>query len=107
MYLTINTLGNEKVRAGEIVVLKEDRKFGQVGAFMVGGGAIGYAAGAQPEGCLDIWTVWTKIKDNRILCKVAIVLPGAIILHTDSKVFDVKEPLKYVQKEGYGILALK
>lgn len=107
MYIMIRTINSQEVAAGDVVVLKADPQFGQIGAFEIGGGVVGYAAERQPEGCLDMWTMMSRIRDNRVLCKVAVSMPGTVILATESPVFAPRRDYARVEREGYAYLAAK
>lgn len=106
MYIGISTLNS--VKAGEVLVLKVDRAFGLVGAYDIGGALIGYVAESQPEGCLDVWSIYASIGDNRILTTAAVALGNTVILVTDSPVFAAARPrYERIEREGYGLLSAK
>lgn len=103
MFIAVSTLG--KVKCGEPLVMKADASFGQIGVYEIGGELVGHVANAQPEGCLDCWTVMSKIRDNRILCSGAVCFDNLLIVTTDSAV--LKADNRYIRQEaaGYGILS--
>ncbi|MDE7395692.1 MAG: hypothetical protein K2M95_06215 [Clostridiales bacterium] len=103
MYLLIDTMQKENVRAGDPVVVKFDRALGLVGAFGIGGESYGYLAAEQPDGCLDPWSVYARIGDNRIIARAAVVLPHGILLHSESSVLSAPVAVARVEKAGYGL----
>lgn len=104
MYVCVSCLS--PVKAGDVLILKVDRQMGEVGAYEIGGGLIGYASVSQPDGCLDAWTLFSRIGDSRVLCKAAVSMQNTVILYTESKVFEAPERYERVEKEGYGFLRL-
>ena len=103
MYLMIDTLQKEDVKAGDPVVIKLDRAFGLVGAFGIGGETYGYLAAEQPEGCVDPWLVYARIGNNRIIARAAVVLPRGLLLHTESPLLCPPVQVQRVEKAGYGL----
>ncbi len=104
MYIMIRTIGTENVRPEEPVVLKYDTQFGKVGAFDMGGGSLGYLDEEAPQGCMDAWAVYSRIGDNRIIARVAVVMNGAMLLFSDSPVLARTQRYVRIEREGYGIL---
>ncbi len=104
MYIAISTLN--EVRAGEILVLKVDRGFGLVGAYGIDGALVGYVAESQPDGCLDVWKIYSAIGDNRVLATAAVVLGQSVVLTTDSSVFRREYATERVERAGYPILSV-
>lgn len=100
MYMTFSTIGKANVTAGDPMVVKFDRNFGRVGVYDVLGELHGYLKDEQPDGCVDEWTVYTQIGDNRVLGRVAVIMDGVIILQTDTKVFGLE--YDFVPSSGYG-----
>lgn len=102
MYVYVSCL--RPVPAGDVLVLKCDRQMGEIGAYGIDGTLVGYAAATQPDGCIDSWTLFNRIGNNRVLCKAAVAMQNVLILYTDSAVFAERECYERVEKEGYGML---
>ena len=100
MYMTFSTIAKVNVAAGDPMVVKYDNKFGRVGVYDIGGELHGYLTESQPEGCVDEWTVYSQIGDNRVLGRAAVIMDGVIILQTDTKVFGLE--YDFVPSNGYG-----
>lgn len=107
MYVMIRMIGKEDICPGDPVVLKYDTQFGKVGAFGMGGNVYGYLCAQAPAGCLDEWSVYARIGDNRIIAKAAVVFDGGLLLYTDSPVLRTDMGFVRVEKEGYGILVAR
>ncbi|MBE5732670.1 MAG: hypothetical protein E7353_06490 [Clostridiales bacterium] len=75
----------QDVKVGEIIVVKYDNYARTLGAYLITGEKIGEISSHQAEGCLDFWTLATRIDNNRILCKAVIKGGRLLILSTDSK----------------------
>lgn len=103
MYLLIDTIQKENVKAGDPVVVKFDSAFGLVGAFGIGGESYGYLSAEQPDGCVDPWHVYARIGNNRIIARAAVVLPHGILLHSESSVLCAPVMTTRVEKAGYGL----
>lgn len=104
MFITVSTLG--KVKCGEPLVMKADRHFGQVGVYGIDGELIGYVANTQPDGCVDCWTVMSRIMDNRILCSGAVSFDRTLIVTTDSALLKTDGGgYTRTEKCGYGLLS--
>lgn len=95
------------MKPGDVLVLKTDSAFGQIAACEVGGGVVGYAADSQPDGCVDMWTMISRIGDCRILCRVAVAMGRSLLLTTDSPLLRQDRPYKRIEREGYAILCAK
>lgn len=104
MYLMIRTLGMENVNPGDPVLVKYDAEFGRIGAFDMGGCLLGYLGEHAPSGCLDEWTVCSRIGDSRIIARAAVIMDGAMLLSTDSPVLVRNTGYSRIEREGYGIL---
>lgn len=103
MFIAVSTLG--KVKCGEPLIMKADCKFGQIGVYEIGGELVGYVANAQPDGCVDCWTIMSKIMDNRILCSGAVSFENTLIVTTDSALLkSAVGEYRRVEKGGYGML---
>ena len=76
----------QDVKVGEIIVVKYDNYARKLGAYLITGEKIGEISSHQAEGCLDFWTLATRIDNNRILCKAIIKGGRLLILSTDSKI---------------------
>ena len=103
MYLFIDTVQKEEVKAGDPVVVKFDSSFGLVGAFGIGGELFGYLASTQPEGCVDPWQVYARIGNNRIIARAAVILPHGLLLASDSPLLCPPTTVTRVEKAGYGL----
>jgi hypothetical protein len=75
----------QDVKVGEVIVVKYDNYAKALGAFLITGEKIGEIPSCQAEGCLDFWTLATRIEDNRVLCRAVIKGGRLLILSTDSK----------------------
>ena len=84
----------QDVKVGEVVVVRYDEYNKGLGAYLVSGEKVGIVASHQAEGCLDFWTLATKIENNRVLCRAVIKGGRLLILSTESRLFaaDVAEP---------------
>ncbi len=93
----------QDVKVGEMVVVKYDNYGKTLGAYLITGEKIGEIATKQADGCLDFWTIATRIENNRILCHAVIKGGRLLILSTDSKIlsgeysqtasiYEVKQP---------------
>ena len=103
MYMIFHSMAKARVDAGEPLVVKYDARFGRVGAYDVGGERHGYLADRQPDGCVDEWTVYSQIGDNRVLGRAAVIMDGVIIFQTDTEVFDLKRDFVPSVGGGYGV----
>ena len=102
MYMTFSTIAKARVAAGEPMVVKYDNRFGRVGIYDVGGELHGYFADRQPDGCIDDWTVYSQIGDNRVLGRAAVIMDGVIIFQTNTEVFDLRRDFVPMAGHGYG-----
>ncbi len=75
------------VPVGEVIIVKNDEKLGGLGAYLITGEKVADVTSAQAEGCLDFWTMASRIENNRVLCKAAIKGGRLLILSTDSRLF--------------------
>lgn len=75
----------QDVKVGELIVVKYDNYGKSVGAYLITGEKVGEITSQQAEGCLDYWTIATRLDNNRVLCRVAIKGGRLLILSTDSK----------------------
>lgn len=89
MFVVINTIGVEDVAVGDPVVIKYDAEFGRIGAFGIDGKAYGYFADCQPHGCVDGWTMYSRIEDRRIIARAAYVCNGSLYLEFYNAAFAV------------------
>lgn len=101
MYILIDTY--KQVNVGEPVVIRSDNN-GGIGAFLISGEKIGYLAGAQPEGCVDYYTIAGSLYDNRVLGQVAIKCGKTVFLQTDSKLLRRSVVPQRVEVAGYGMM---
>ena len=75
----------QDVKVGEIVIVKYDDYAKCLGAYLITGEKVGEISSHQAEGCLDFWTLATRIENNRVLCRAVIKGGRLLILSTDSK----------------------
>ena len=73
MFAMIRTIGTENVLPGDPVVLKYDNGFSRIGAYSVGGDAYGFLCENQPAGCVDDWTMYSRIGNRRIIARAAVI----------------------------------
>ena len=104
MYLLIDTVQKEEVKAGDPVVIKYDSTFGLVGAFGIGGELYGYLAAEQPDGCVDTWQVYARIGNNRIIARAAVILPHGLLLASESPLLTPPVAVERMEKAGYGLM---
>ena len=76
----------QDVKVGEMVIVKYDDYTKTLGAFLITGEKVGEITSNQAEGCLDFWTIVTRIGNNRVICRVVIKGGRLLILSTDSKI---------------------
>ncbi len=105
MFVMIRTIGTENVKPGEPVVIKYDCQFGRVGAFGIDGKAYGFACDVQPAGCVDSWTLYSRIGDRRVIARAAVIMDGGLLLGFDNALFDNRAEYARVEIAGYGVLA--
>lgn len=103
MFICLSTMS--KIEIGEVIILKLDSNFNQIGGYDIGGNFIGYVKNLQPEGCLEYKLMMEKIFDNRILTSVAVNIFGNLILETQSAIFKSNANYIRVEQEGYGYLS--
>ena len=101
MYILIDTF--KQVNVGEPVVIRSDNN-GGIGAFAISGEKIGYLTGAQPEGCVDYYSIAGSLYDNRVLGQVAIKCGNTAFLQTDSKLLRRASAPKRMEVAGYGMM---
>ena len=89
MYIVVNTIGVENVKAGEPVVVKYDGEMGRIGAFGIDGSIFGYLRDSQPYGCVDGWTMYSRIGDRRIIARAQNVGDGSMLLVFENPAFKV------------------
>lgn len=104
MFVMIRTIGEENVKPGDPVVLKYDSPFGRIGAFDIGGEVYGYLAEGQPSGCVDDWTMYSRIGNRRIIARAAVIMDGALLVSFDTPGFAPEREVKYIERAGYGML---
>ena len=83
MFICAELLQN--VTVGEVVIVKYDDYTKTLGAFLITGEKVGEITSNQAEGCLDFWTIVSRIGNNRVICRVVIKGGRLLILSTDSK----------------------
>ncbi len=76
----------QDVKIGEVIVVRYDEYSRSLGAYLITGKKVGEITSHQAEGCLDFWTLATRIDNNRILCKAIIKGGRLLILSTESKI---------------------
>ena len=84
------------VNVGEFVILRNDVFTEGLCAYSMRGERIGVVCSNQAEGCLDFWTMATRINDDRVLCKAVIKGGRLLILSTESKIFEDKKQVASV-----------
>lgn len=104
MFAMISTIGKEDVMSGDPVIIKYDAEFGRIGAFAIGGRPYGFLTENQPEGCVDDWTMYSRIGNRRIIARAAVVMNGGLLLSFDNPVFETERDYVRVEKAGYGLL---
>ena len=89
MYIVVNTIGMENVKMGDPIVVKYDSEMGRIGAFGIDGNVYGYLRDAQPYGCVDGWTMYSRIGDKRIIARAYSVEDGSMVLAFENPIFGV------------------
>lgn len=75
----------QDVKIGEVIVVKYDANTNGLGAFLITGEKVGQITSHQADGCIDFWTIATRIENNKILCHAIIKGGRLLILATDSR----------------------
>lgn len=92
------------VKIGEVLIVKYDEYSGSVGVFLVGGEKVGEISSRQAEGCIDFWTVASRIGNNRVLCKAVIKGGRLLIMSTDSRVFDEGSRVSPIARQYFAVV---
>lgn len=79
---------SKDVKISEVLVVKYDEQAKNVGVFLINGEKVGEVSSRQAEGCIDFWTVASRIGNSRVLCKAVIKGGRLLIMSTESRVFD-------------------
>ena len=85
------------VKIGEMVIVKNDTYGKGLSAFLITGEKVADITSNQADGCLDFWTMATRIENNRVLCTAVIKGGRLLILSTQSRVFDQKSAVAVPQ----------
>ncbi len=104
MFAMIRTIGTENVLPGDPVVLKYDNGFSRIGAYSVGGDAYGFLCENQPAGCVDDWTMYSRIGNRRIIARAAVIMDGGLLVSFDTPLFASEQNYVRVESAGYGML---
>ena len=104
MFAMIRTIGTENVLPGDPVILKYDAGFSRIGAYSVGGEAYGFLSERQPSGCVDDWTMYSRIGNRRIIARAAVIMDGGLLVSFDTPLFSHEQNYVRVERAGYGIL---
>ena len=83
MYVCVSCMGN--VRPDEVVIMERDEELGEIAVRPVGGPIMGYLTFVQPNGCLEREYVAKRIKDQRVLGRIAIISGDVALVHTESR----------------------
>ena len=86
MFICAELIGD--VNVGELVVVKYDDYSKTLGAHLITGEKVGEITSNQAEGCLDFWTIASRIENNRVICHVVIKGGRLLILSTESRLFN-------------------
>ncbi|MBO5223923.1 MAG: hypothetical protein J6C23_05365 [Clostridia bacterium] len=91
----------QDVKVGELIVVKYDEYSKTLGAHLITGEKVGEISSQQAEGCLDFWTIASRIEDNRIICHVVIKGGRLLILSTESKILsgEYSRPAPCIKQE--------
>ena len=77
----------QDVKVGEVIVVKYDDYSKCLGAHLITGEKVGEITSNQADGCIDFWTIASRIENNRVLCRAVIKGGRLLILSTDSRLF--------------------
>ena len=92
------------VKIGEVLVVKYDDYAKSVGVYLIGGQKVGEVSSRQAEGCIDFWTVASRIGNNRVLCKAVIKGGRLLIMSTESRVFDETAQISPVARQYFAVV---